>query len=350
MIGYLQLLRDRIRRTLGIFLFDKQILPGLHGEINHILVIRWDAKLGDSFVSSFFFRELRKLPNKVITVVTTPALEKLYREDFGVDHVIAVNKRPNYKTLYHIASSIGHVDFAIHLTENMKMKDLYFLYKLSPTNTVSLDDDIARVNIKLARVTEGLSFQEKYKYLLELLGLEEIDTQYIIPHRRLNSTITSEDKYIVINPFGSTRYKSISHEKITELLTDLSRHFPLLHFGLLSSPATRDDAQRIVNHCSKNNVVLLEGVDTIDDAINYVRNAKAVISVDTAIVHIADGLKKPLVAIYPRHGNDFNQWLPSASLLTKVVFSNSSGINADMNNIESYTILDALSILLSVGE
>ncbi len=345
-IGYLQLLRDRIRRKIGIFLFDKQVPPGLHGEINHILVIRWDAKLGDSFVSSFFFRELRKLPNKVITVITTPSLEALYKDGFGVDHVIAVGKRPDYKTLHRIASSIGHVDLAVHLTEGMKMKDLYFLHKLSPSNTASLDDNIARVNIKLASTTKGLLFQEKYSYLLNLLGLKEIDAKYIIPQKEINRAIDGE--YILINPFGSTRYKSISYEKMTSLLLTLSFAFPFLKFGLLSSPLTRDAAQRIIRHCSKDNVVLLEGVNTIDDAISYISSATAVISVDTAIVHIAVGLEKPLVAIYPCHGDDFNQWLPSPSLLTKVVFSRSSGINSDMNNVEDYEISDALSVLLSI--
>ncbi|HEH9413605.1 TPA: glycosyltransferase family 9 protein [Aeromonas salmonicida] len=347
MIGYLQLLRDRIRRKIGIFLFDKQVLPGLHGEINHILVIRWDAKLGDSFVSSFFFRELKKLPNKVITVITTPSLEVLYKNDFGVDHVIAVDKRPDYKTLRRIASSIDHVDLAVHLTEGMKMKDLYFLYKLSPTNIASLDDNVARVNIKLSDTTRGMLFQEKYTYLLNMLGLMDVDTTYIIPDVARDKVISGCDNSIIINPFGSTRYKSMSQGKVTELLTVLGQCFPTRHFALLSSPATREDAQKMINGCGANNVALLEGVNTIEDAIYCIRAANVVISVDTAIVHIAAGLKKPLIAIYPLHGNEFNQWLPSPSPLTKVIFSHSPGINADMNNVESHAISDALSKLLS---
>lgn len=59
MIGYFQLLRDRVRRALGILLFDKKTPLGIQGEVNHILVVRWDAKLGDSFISSFFFREIK---------------------------------------------------------------------------------------------------------------------------------------------------------------------------------------------------------------------------------------------------------------------------------------------------
>ncbi|MFM4733359.1 glycosyltransferase family 9 protein [Aeromonas salmonicida] len=350
MIGYLQLLRDRIRRALGIIFFDKKIPLGLQGDISHILVIRWDAKIGDSFASSFFFRELKKLPNKFITVITSPALAPLYREEFGVDHVIEVTKRPSYKTLCDIALSIPHVDLAIHLTEGMKMKDLYFLYKLSPTNIASLDDNVARVNIKLSDTTKGMLFQEKYTYILNMLGLMDVDTTYIIPDVARDKVISGCGNSIVINPFGSTRYKSMSQGKVTELLTVLGQCFPTRHFALLSSPATREDAQKMINGCGANNVALLEGVNTIEDAIYCIREASVVISVDTAIVHIAAGLKKPLIAIYPLHGNEFNQWLPSPSPLTKVIFSHSPGINADMNNVESHAISDALSMLLSVEQ
>ncbi len=170
MIGYLQLLRDRVRRALGILLFDKKTPLGIQGEVNHILVVRWDAKLGipSSPLSS---SGDKKLPgNKKVTVITTPALASLYRDCFGVDEVIEINKRPGYGAIKEMVSSIPHVDLVIHLTEGMKMKDLYLLYRLSPNNVASLDDSIGRVNIKLSKETADLLFQDKYRYLLSLLG------------------------------------------------------------------------------------------------------------------------------------------------------------------------------------
>ncbi|WP_323941914.1 glycosyltransferase family 9 protein [Aeromonas hydrophila] len=351
MIGYFQLLRDRVRRALGILLFDKKTPLGIQGEVNHILVVRWDAKLGDSFISSFFFREIKKLPgNKKVTVITTPALASLYRDCFGVDEVIEINKRPGYGAIKEMVSSIPHVDLVIHLTEGMKMKDLYLLFRLSPNNVASLDDSIGRVNIKLSKATADLLFQDKYRYLLSLLGAKEVDQQYIIPVVGKGNVSSPCDDLILINPFGSTQYKSFSHGKMVELLKALGEEFATCRFGVLSSPVTYVAAEAMVNACSTSNVMLVEGVKTIDDAIYCVQRANAVLSVDTAIVHIAVGLEKPLVAIYPRHDEVFNQWLPTSTPRVRILFSDSPGLNADMNNVDNRAVGEALASLLNVTE
>ena len=59
-VGRLQLFRDQIRRKVGVLLFDRQAAKPELKKIKNILVIRWDAKLGDSYISSFFFREIKK--------------------------------------------------------------------------------------------------------------------------------------------------------------------------------------------------------------------------------------------------------------------------------------------------
>lgn len=350
-IGYFQLLRDRVRRALGILLFDKKMPLGIQGDIDHILVVRWDAKLGDSFISSFFFREIKKLPgNKKVTVITTPALASLYRDCFGVDKVIEINKRPSYGAIDKMVSAITPVDLVIHLTEGMKMKDLYLLHKLSATHVASLDDSIGRVNVKLSGATAGMLFQDKYRYLLSLLGAKEINSRYIIRVAGKGNVTSICDDLILINPFGSTQYKSFSHAKVVELLTLLGNEFASHRFGLLSSPATYDMAGTMVEACAASNIMLLEGVKTIDDAIYCVQHCKVVLSVDTAIVHIAVGLEKPLVAIYPRHGETFNQWLPTSMSLVRILFSDSPGLNADMNNVDNRAVCEALTSLLSVTE
>lgn len=348
LISYLQLLRDKIRRRIGILFFDKKIPEGLQGDINHILIIRWDAKLGDSYLSSFFFREIKKLANKKVTVITTPALKSLYEDDFFVDEVIAIEKRPSYTTLAKTAKRVGNVDLVIHLTENMKMKDLYFLNKLAPKNVASLDDELDFVNVKLAQSTAHLLFQDKYRILLEMLGLATVDMQYIIPLKKPPLATTDKVK-IIVNPFGSTRYKSMAEQKSISVLAILAKSYPSLSFELLSSPATLTSAKNIITQCAMTNVELAKNINSIDDAIAHIQAAHVVISVDTAIVHIAAGLKKPLLAIYPCHGDRFNQWLPSQSSLTQVLFSSSPSINADMNHVDNHEIVEAVAKLLTVA-
>lgn len=119
---------------------------------------------------------------------------------------------------------------------------------------------------------------------------------------------------------------------MVELLTEFDHAFPAQRFGVLSSPMTRDDAKEMMVSCGASNIVLIEAIDTIDDAIHFIRSASVVISVDTAIVHIAAGLHKP---IYPSHGDEFNQWLPNPSPLTRIVFSQCHGLSEDMNRVKT---------------
>lgn len=57
------------------------------------------------------------------------------------------------------------------------------------------------------------------------------------------------------------------------------------------------------------------------DVAGYIRCAQVVVSVDTAIVHMAVGLETRLVAIYPDVDGQANPWLPPPSPLTRVVYS-----------------------------
>ena len=330
-VGRLQLFRDQIRRKVGVLLFDRQAAKPELKKIKNILVIRWDAKLGDSYISSFFFREIKKIPNTHVTVVTTPDLEDLYRSGFGAGSVLVVNKRPKYKELKNIASKIGKVDLVIHLTEFMKMKDLYFLSLIDAKNVASMDDEINRVNIKMTQQTQNLLFHDKYVYLLNLLSVPEVDDSYIIPYSKVTG-IKCKEYDLIINFFGSTEHKSVAIERASVTLITIAKSDPTLNIGLLSSPYTVKKAHLIASRVNLDNVSVIDNINTIDDAINIISNTKVVISVDTSIVHIASGLKKRTLAIYPKMDGVFNPWLPPATEQVSVLFSHYQGVNVNVNN------------------
>lgn len=340
-VGRLQLFRDQIRRKVGMLLFDRQAAKPELKEIRNILVIRWDAKLGDSYISSFFFREIKKIPNTHVTVVTTPELEALYRNGFKVDSVLVVNKRPSYSELNKTANKIGSVDLVVHLTEHMKMKDLYFLSLIDARNIASMDDDIDRVNIKMSGQTSNMLFHDKYVYLLKLLSVPNIDDSYTIPYTADNKS--KKVFYdIICNFFGSTEHKSVAIERAVVTLKEITQYYPDFTIGLLSSPSTFNKSKDIVRLTDDNKVQLVENISTINDAINVIANAQVVLTVDTSIVHIATGLKKRTIAIYPKRENIFNSWLPPDSYLTSILFSPCNGIDVDVNNYSDNELIKAI--------
>ncbi|MDG9959872.1 lipopolysaccharide heptosyltransferase family protein, partial [Klebsiella michiganensis] len=76
-----QILRKAVSRLIFRLLADKPLPTKTPGEKLHILLLRWDAKLGDSIVSSFFFRESRKL-NARLTVLTVNELAEMHTNTF----------------------------------------------------------------------------------------------------------------------------------------------------------------------------------------------------------------------------------------------------------------------------
>ena len=66
------------------------------------------------------------------------------------------------------------------------------------------------------------------------------------------------------------------------------------------------------------NIFVYEKTETVFDTIELIRNAKCVISPDTAIVHIASGFNKPLIAFYSQDEENFNHWQPNNLALTHI--------------------------------
>lgn len=86
---------------------------------------RWDAKLGDSIVSSFFFREARRL-NARVTVLTVVELAQAHTQDFGVDQVVITNANPGVLELRRLAQQLGQVDVVVHLVGRIQPAEILF--------------------------------------------------------------------------------------------------------------------------------------------------------------------------------------------------------------------------------
>jgi ADP-heptose:LPS heptosyltransferase len=342
----LQALRNKTRRIFAKIIFDYKNPVGLNRPIQHILVVRWDAKFGDSFVSSFFFREIKKLNQIKVSVLATTSLVEMHRDFFGADDVIETSKRPSYKKLTKIAKKFKDVDTVIHLTEEIKMRDLYLLHKIKPKNVFSLDDEVQMVNMKMGEATRGLSFQDKYSYILSCLGVENIDDQYIIPKKTNNYNMESYD--VIVNTFGSTRYKSLSSERAVSILKSICIHLPNAKIGLLSSPTTLETAKEIIKTTAEKNVTLINNINSIYDVINAVAKSELVVSVDTAIVHIAVGLRKRLVAIYPENDKSFNPWIPHKNDNTEIILSQGDDGIVNVNNFKNAEMIEAIDRINSI--
>ncbi|WP_417607110.1 glycosyltransferase family 9 protein [Oceanimonas baumannii] len=306
-------------------MFDKVSGGGDLVNIKRVLVIRWDAKIGDSIVSSFFFRELKKHHKNIkVDVITAPHMAAMYQESFGVDHVYCCKKRPNYGELKVLAHEVGAVDLVIHLGKQLKMKDIYFLRCLGADNVMGMDDELDLVNIKLGHATKGLHFSEKFSYALKLLGVPYPERNYIIPEdierQKLINKEWPDQPVVSINPYGSGSARRLNFDNVSMLVGLVAKYKPGWKVCLMSTPDTKAETEQWCDKLDTDSVFTVKSSETIQDAIEIIRLSAAVISVDTAIIHISSGLNKPLIGVYNPDEENFSEWHPNCEK-AKVIFS-----------------------------
>lgn len=319
-ISKLQLLRDIVRRELGIVFFDKEKHRPKTKKIKQVVFLRWDAKLGDSFVSSSAINAIKQFdPTCTISVVTTPAMTSLFKDHFGADTIYQLPKRPKYRQLRRLAKELGPVDLVIGLNDNLKMKDMYFLNKVEANHIAGLDDKLKLVDIKLGERTKDQHFSDKFGAALESVGIPVPSAQYIIPvlnesKDKATQFLTAHSiqrDFLVLNPFGSGHSRKLNHDSVQKLVALINENTPELPIIMLSAPDTKADAQKMCQTLPEN-VTHFNISETIFDVIALIEKASYVISVDTAIVHIASGLDKRLLGIYNPDPKNFAQWGPNS--------------------------------------
>ncbi|MFQ1744476.1 MULTISPECIES: glycosyltransferase family 9 protein [unclassified Aeromonas] len=319
MIKKLQSWRDIIRRKIGIVLFDRS-LRSSSNEDGAIVFVRWDAKLGDAIVSSWVTREIKKkFPGKKVVAITTPEMRSLFKNQFLFDEVYSIPKRPSYAALASLARDIGDIEYLVHLTNEMKMKDIFFISKLSVKNVIGIDDKIKCVNIKIGHLTKNIHFSQKFALAVNKMGVDNPDTDYIVPeYLEDESSVKSswpDNPTICFNPYGSGSSRTFNDEKIIEILKVMLSK-PGYNVCLLYPPIKKIETEHNIRRMPD---ILRERVITHDSSHSLgvlfaqIRNSIGIVSVDTATVHIAAGLKKPIFGIYnDNFGKGENrEWLPN---------------------------------------
>ncbi|WP_306108802.1 glycosyltransferase family 9 protein [Pseudomonas sp. FSL R10-1339] len=340
-MSILQNHRKTVTRMLMRCLVDRQLASRDVTHPLHIVLPRWDAKLGDAIVSSFFFREARKLGAQV-TVLTVPELVDMHRLDFDVDQVIPVTGAPTLIGLGPLVRKLGSVDVFVHLVGRIQPIEMLFIRLLKPARVYSLDDALHCVSDKLGEATARSNVVERYARVLLDLGATRINRDYIVPLPK--QQVGDPVAHILVNPYASRPDKSIGFTRALSLISALADAWPQHSIGILCSPASRAEAQQLERAIARSNVRALSELDTPRLVAGAIRRAEVVVSVDTAIVHMAVGLKAALVAIYP--GSDsYNPWLPPLAPHTRVVFSRQDPrqyLHAGKKNMNKFNDVDVI--------
>ncbi|PJG60299.1 glycosyltransferase family 9 protein [Aeromonas cavernicola] len=342
LINKLQRARDVVRRQLGRWLFDRTRERPADEDKSKVVLLRWDAKLGDSIVSSWVAREIHKAqPEREVWVVTTSGMAPLFRDYFGVDRVIEIAKRPSYGELKQLAHRLGRVSYLVHLSKLLKMKDIYFLNQVDACHVAGIDDALTCIDIKLGARTAGRHFADKFAELLLAMGITSPDTRYIIPARpewdvALAQWWPADQAVIAFNPYGNGRARRLRPASIIAMLNIMLAR-GAQSICLLFPPGLAQEAMACKASVTDPSRLLLSPESpSLGGLFTQIRHSVGLVSVDTATVHIAAGLSVPVLGLYnPDLGGgseNFDEWHPNQPDAT-VLFSTASEMQ-DINSLD----------------
>ncbi len=353
-------------RKFGYFIFrmilrNKEVqLPLDASKIKKILILRYDV-LGDMIVTTPVFNLLKdKIPNVEIHVVASKRNVGLLAHDSRVSKVICYYntfvsllkvrreaRRENYDFIlplvFYKTTKAGLWANWVGKKKSIKIgwvnpwrSNFYrHLFNVqipsNPTEKFTMTMSEIQVNLLCT------SFGWEYSKDLVKLGIhlssenEEFADKYF-------SEFSSNCKVIV--NISARENRTMPEENLVQLVQSMIEEFPNIQLFINAVQQDFEKAIRIAS-ISKEKVHLLPFSSDVLNLCSLIKKADAVITPDTAIVHIAAAFNVPLVAMFPNSERICTEWGPQHDKAIIVVPDGEKLVS----EIEPFEIIKAFSNL-----
>ena len=380
-------LRDRVRfiwaRNKFTFMPFGKVEDFDLKQMRHIVILKVDGKLGDTQVMTHFYQTLREqIPDLTLSVVCPPSLAPIYSDILGFDQVITSSKKPRKTEIEYICqkltgpeSACQYVDLVVTTEPHFKPRDFIFNYNLRPRYVAGCEPLLKGHEINLFLfdpnsdqrhistcftdfMTQGkLEFKPvHYVPLYEPATLSEVKAKFDCPVIGINPCGAAANRYLTVG-MVSTLIKRIAEQYASKRITVLLMcpqgqqsfveqvkaqvgELALSRESAVKSDANIEETEQVVAEAStsvndakaaaavaavpKGHLELqtLPEVD-VEGYAAYIGALSALITVDTAAVHLACASDVPQLCVYMGDGNTLNEkrWGPR-SAVAEVLDSN----------------------------
>lgn len=336
-------LREK-RLKIGKFIWDRKektpikLVPNFIEEnnINSILFLRYDGKIGDMVVNTFMFREIKKVyPNVKIAVVARGEAKNIIINNSNVDKIYDYKK--DRKSIKKLATEIKNekFDLLIDFSEMLRVNQMMFINLCSARINIGLDKENWNLfDISINKPNLYSHVTSMYIDCLSILGIKNINSKYdlyfnknIIQELKLDNV-----KYCLINPYGASKYRTLNEENIEKIIKICESEKKFEKLVILIPP--EKSLKLKVDEINSN--LILFHTKNILEVIPLVEEAKLIISPDTSIIHIATTFEKNIVCIYRREKGKFDKnsifWGPN-NKNAKIIYVEKEIKNGDEINI-----------------
>ncbi|WP_330984711.1 MULTISPECIES: glycosyltransferase family 9 protein [Enterobacterales] len=266
-------------------------------DIQTILLLRDDDKIGDMVVSTSVMRELSK-QGYTVDILATPKNIEIVKNNPYINKVLSTEASDITAQL-----SAEKYDLVIDMGDKISPRSLRFLRSISAKNVIGFNKENYNIYNKSIQYNDYNShITNRYDLLMQVMGLSDYSTQYELFYpSELDQDVlnflknTGHDKFILVNAFAADSRREMSFSQLEELILSLKNAYPATCIILL------DHLNRI--DLTLPDDVYISPFNTLLSAIALIAHIDMIISPDTSIVHIAATYQKPLVALY---GNDLH--------------------------------------------
>lgn len=329
-------IRDKLRNTFYSCLYDftSPTLTKFSWDTVHTLVIcKIDGKLGDTeVISPFISTIIKEFPGIKLVVICSEPMAKMYNKCLKVQKTFSCPRRPTKNELLRLSKKIGQCDMFITLEKKFRFHDFYLLHLLKPRIIAGINSDVKSINIHLTEKLPNNHICEYFEYLLTLGGLKEdkIQKNYV--------PLTDEEalcfaskicttNQIALAPWGASKHRHIQDE-VTIKIAKLAVQYGY-QIALLIPPQANYLRDALNTELGTSNLVQIPDTISVYELTAIIKLSKAIISVDTANIHLACAYNLPIFGIYS--GNTDPQWIKwgprSNSKLISVFYKNGKSID-----------------------
>jgi ADP-heptose:LPS heptosyltransferase len=344
-------IRKEYKLALGRKLFDRRVSsesfdPAL---VNSIVLMRWDDKIGDNLMATIFVDGIKAVrPDIRITYITGKVGVELLQQCAAIDHLEVCGRR-SWRAAWKLGQRFSGFDLVVEPQTSMSSVELFALRRLKGKHYMGFDKADYRL-FDVAIPLQARHFTDRYAAAARLVTQKEVVPEFYLPAGEKEKRVAQEfwgrapagQVKVLVNLFGSARHRCFSLADAERLLRHWLGRAPEHYLVLLSVPGRAEMLRELAGRIASERVQQSPEPPTLALSCALARSADLIFSPDTAMVHIAIALRKPLVAVYRESEENTAEWGPRgdnvAVVHTRVAQGRHDRVNVaefDFNDFDS---------------
>ncbi|MBP2699541.1 lipopolysaccharide heptosyltransferase family protein [Photobacterium sp. CAIM 1938] len=273
-------------------------------------------QIGDYLAISPIIEAVKsKWPESNIIVLCTKKNEDVVKYDPRINYICLPKENQWYKYPSVLRENIDcNADLLIEVSSIEKPHRSIVGYTLNPDLTIGHDYDKHKCiqNPLIQLDNDNISKPEYWSRLMAAYGFNKPSGKFKVfskENNHIENLIKRENlkDYLVFNPFASRNSRSLSIKKSVDILQKLKNDGFNCVFILPSYIKNKDIWKKELKLVSS-----VFCVESVQDAIYVIKKSRGVISVDTAIIHIASAYNIPTIGLFKEEQLECKLWHPQS--------------------------------------